>query len=122
MLHFLPIHGISRLVPTALIRNRSKYWGIDKGFNQETINHHAREYVRGDVYTNTAEGWFALLRRGITGIFHHVSEEHLDRYVKEFEFRYNNRNVCDGKRAQRTMRGTEGKRLVYKETIKKAGD
>jgi len=56
------------------------------------------------------------------GSFHHVSKEHLDRYVGEFVFRYNNRKVSDGERAEKAMKGAEGKRLVYKETIKKAGD
>ncbi len=77
-----------------------------------------RDYVRGDVYTNTAEGWFALLKRGVMGTFHHVSEQHLDRYVNEFAFLYNARKITDGERAQKAMRGAEGKRLVYKETIK----
>lgn len=62
------------------------------------VDHTTCEYVNGDVNTNTVEGWFALLKCGVTGIFHHVREEHLDRYVDEFVFRYNRRDVKDGNR------------------------
>jgi ISXO2 transposase-like protein len=55
------------------------------------IRHRDREYVRGDVHTNTVEGFFSLLKRGINGSFHHVSKGHLFRYVDEFSFRYNTR-------------------------------
>jgi hypothetical protein len=78
--------------------------------------------VRGDAYTNTLEGWFSLLKRGVNGIFHYVSEQHLDRYVGEFVYRYNIHKVFDGEQAQKAIKGAEGKRLVYKETIKKAGN
>jgi ISXO2-like transposase domain len=57
----------------------------------ETIRHSAREYVRGDVHTNTVEGYFSILKRGITGTYHHVSQQHLKRYLAEFDFRYSNR-------------------------------
>ena len=77
------------------------------------------EYTRGDVHFNLAENWFSLLKRGVNGTFHHVSEQHLDRYVGELQFRYNNRKVSNGERARRVIEGIEGKRLVYKETIKK---
>jgi len=75
--------------------------------------------VNGDVYTNTAESWIALLKRGIMGSFHNVSEEHLDRYANEFAFRWNNRKVSDGERAVVAVRGIEGKRLCYKDPVKK---
>ena len=66
----------------------------DTGLHQ-TVNHSAKEYVRGDVHTNSIEGAFGLFKRGIIGSFHHVSHKHLDRYLDEFEFRYNNRkNPC----------------------------
>ena len=77
------------------------------------------EHARGDVHVNLAENWFSLLKRGVNGTFHHVSEQHLDRYVGEFQFRYNNRKVSDGERTRRAIEGIEGKRLVYKETINK---
>ena len=55
------------------------------------MNHSAKEYVRGDVHTNSIEGAFGLFKRAIVGSFHQVSHKHLDRYLDEFEFRYNNR-------------------------------
>jgi len=61
------------------------------------------------------------LKRGVMGTFHHVSEQRLDRYVDEFTFCYNRRDVSDEERAVMAVRGIEGKRLVYKDTIKKAG-
>ena len=66
------------------------------------------------AYTNTAEGWFSLLKRVVTGTFHHVSEEHLDRYVDDFAFRYNRRKMTDGERAVSAIKSIEGKRLTYK--------
>jgi transposase-like protein len=63
----------------------------DEDTTHETVNHSAREYVRGDVHTNTIEGAFGLFKRGLVGSFHQVSRKHLDRYLDEFEFRYNNR-------------------------------
>jgi transposase-like protein len=99
------------------------YNGLDREFaGHETVDHEAGEYVRGEAYTNNLEGWFSLLKRGVNGTFHHVSEQHLDRYVGEFVFRYNNRSVNDAERAVKALKGTEGKRLVYKEAIKKAGN
>jgi transposase-like protein len=61
-----------------------------KGRHQ-TVNHSKDEYVRGDVYTNTVEGYFSILKRGIYGVYQHVSEAHLQRYLTEFDFRYSNR-------------------------------
>jgi transposase-like protein len=83
--------------------------------SHETVNHN-EEYVRGDAHTNTAENFFSILKRGINGIYHHVSEAHLPRYLAEFEFRYNNLardGVTDAERTRRALRGTEGKRLMY---------
>jgi len=86
--------------------------------NHATVNHSLGEYVRGEAHTNTAEGFFSLLKRGINGSFHHVSKGHLHRYCDEFAFRYNNRialGVNDGERAAKMVRGAEGKRLTYKQ-------
>jgi transposase-like protein len=69
------------------------YNGIaDADTTHETVNHSADEYVRGDVHTNTVEGVFSLFKRSIVGAYHQVSTKHLDRYLDEFEFRFNNRN------------------------------
>lgn len=84
-----------------------------------TTMHSHHEYVRGIVHSNTAESFFALLKRGIIGTFHSVSRKHLHRYLAEFEFRYNARKVDDGERTLSAIRAGEGKRLRYREQIGK---
>ena len=64
---------------------------------------------------NTAEGYFAILKRGIYGNFHHISEAHLHRYLAEFDFRYNRRDLSDKERADDLLRGAKGKRLLYRQ-------
>lgn len=64
----------------------------DANTRHESVNHHAGEYVRGDVHTNGVEGVWSLFKRSIVGSYHQISEKHLDRYLDEFEFRFNNRN------------------------------
>lgn len=94
---------------------------LDKEYpNREVVVHSKKQYVNGRAHTNTLEGWFALLKRGVTGTFHHVSEQHLDRYVDEFAFRYNRRDISDAQRAVSAIKKISGKRLMYKETTKKA--
>lgn len=78
-----------------------------------TVNHSLDEWVRGDAHTNTAENFFSILKRGINGVYHHVSEAHLPRYLSEFDFRYNARHVTDGERTVMALKGAEGKRLKY---------
>jgi transposase-like protein len=87
----------------------------EAGMKHQKVHHRKAEYVRGDVHTNTAEGFFSLLKRGINGSFHHVSQGHLHRYCDEFAFRYENRKVSDGARAAMLVTGAEGKRLTYKQ-------
>jgi transposase-like protein len=95
--------------------------------SHEAVNHSVGEYVRGAAHTNTIEGFFSILKRGIMGTFHHVSAAHLQRYVTEFDFRYNHRQTktqIDGKwvkaghsdveRAEALLVGVKGKRLTYK--------
>jgi transposase-like protein len=81
----------------------------------ETVKHQNDEYVRGNAHTNTVEGFFSLLKRGVNGVYHHVSRGHLARYCDEFAFRYEHRRVSDGKRAELLVAGAEGKRLTYKQ-------
>jgi len=84
-----------------------------------TINHASREYVRGAVHTNTVEGYFSILKRGIFGVYQHVSEAHLSRYLSEFDFRYSNRaafGIDDVTRAGIALKGAKGKRLTYETT------
>jgi hypothetical protein len=86
-------------------------------FSHESVNHYLGEYVRGDIHTNTIENFFGILKRGIRGIYQHVGQEHLHRYVNEFAFRYNNRvalDVNDAERAQLILEGISGKRLTYR--------
>ncbi len=95
------------------------YEKVGKEFaSHDKVNHGSGEYVRGAVYTNTAEGFFSLLKRGINGSFHHVSKGHLHRYCSEFEFRHNTRaalGYSDGERAALLILGSEGKRLTFKQ-------
>jgi transposase-like protein len=84
----------------------------------ETVKHSAKEYARGDVHTNSAEGYFSIFKRGMRGVYQHCSEKHLHRYLAEFYFRYNNRialGVNDGERAAIAIKGIEGKRLTYRQ-------
>lgn len=70
------------------------YWKIGETFKtHRTVNRAASEYVRGDAHTNTVEGFFSILKRGIYGVYHHVSQEHLKRHLCEFDFRYNYRSA-----------------------------
>jgi len=85
----------------------------------EVVNHGAGEYVRGEAHTNTIEGYFSILKRGITGTYHHVSQQHLKRYLAEFDFRYNERlalGIEDNERTIKALKGIEGKRMTYRRT------
>jgi transposase-like protein len=85
----------------------------------EMVDHGRDEYVRGEVHSNTVEGYFSVLKRGVYGTFHHVSEAHLHRYLAEFDFRYSNRiavGVDDVTRAEIALSGVVGKRLTYQTT------
>jgi transposase-like protein len=91
------------------------YTQVGKEFSShETVNHSQYEYARGDVTTNSIEGYFSILKRGLIGTFHHVGEQHLFRYMNEFDFRYNQRKVTDVERADTALKGIGGKRLMYK--------
>ncbi|APV50230.1 IS1595 family transposase [Betaproteobacteria bacterium GR16-43] len=99
----------------------TRYWNVGKEFAQHSsVNHGKKEYARGDVTTNTVEGFFGIFKRGMVGTYHHVSEKHLQRYVNEFAFRYNNRTaagVNDQQRAENTLKQIAGKRLTYRRPI-----
>jgi transposase-like protein len=79
-----------------------------------TVCHSTKEYARGDVHTNTAESSHALVKRGITGVYHNVSSEYLHRYLWHFDFLWNNRKLNDGERTVLAIQSAEGKRLMYK--------
>jgi len=98
------------------------YNGLEKQFKggHDTVKHKVREYVRGDIYSNTAESFFAVVKRGLNGIYHAVSKEHLGLYMNEYAFRWNNRKLEDGERIQAAIQAAEGKRLLYREPIGEA--
>lgn len=89
--------------------------GRDFEGGHHRVDHGSGEYVRGEAHVNTAESFFALLKRGIVGSFHHVSPEHLHRYCDEFSFRWSYRDVKDSERAVIAIKQAEGKRLTYKQ-------
>ena len=94
----------------------TRYWRIGKEFAQHsTVNHAIKEYARGPVTTNTVEGFFSILKRGLNGIYHNVSREYLHRYLWQFDFLWNNRKMNDGERTITAIQGAEGKRLMYKD-------
>jgi transposase-like protein len=121
-------HATAANVRDVIVRNVSRksklhtdesklYTGMGKEFaSHETVKHSAYEYVRGDVHTNTVEGFFSIFKRGMKGIYQHCGESHLHRYVAEFDFRYNNRSglgIEDTERAAKIVAQAAGKRLTY---------
>jgi transposase-like protein len=84
------------------------------------VNHRADEYVRYEdglcITTNSIEGYFATLKRGINGVYHHVGKQHLHRYLSEFDFRYNSRKEKDGDRTLLALKGSNGKRLMLRDS------
>ena len=107
---------------------RTDEWTIYKGLgwnfaSHESVNHSKDEYVRGNVHTNTIEGYFSIFKRGMKGVYQHCSEQHLHRYLAEFDFRYSNRaalGVSDTERAEKALKGIVGKRLTYRRTNQRA--
>lgn len=103
---------------THLMTDEAKvYKPLGKGFKKHSsVNHSAGEYVRGIAHTNTVESSFAILKRGLYGTFHNVSEAHLQRYADEFDFRWNHRvklGFSDTERTVEMLKGIKGKRLMY---------
>ncbi|HEV2700784.1 MAG TPA: IS1595 family transposase [Steroidobacteraceae bacterium] len=87
--------------------------------SHEVVDHSKGEYVRGNVHTNTIENVFSVFKRGMVGTYQHCKEQHLHRYLSEFDFRYNNRvalKISDQQRAENLLTGVSGKRLTYKTT------
>ena len=97
------------------------YYGIGRHFagGHHTVRHSTGEYVRGNAHTNTIECQFSLLKRGLIGTFHHVGQQHLRRYVAEFDFRWNYRvklGYDDVDRVHVCLQNIMGKRLTYRRT------
>ncbi len=97
------------------------YEPIGRNFigGHEAVSHRRGEYVRlgTDIHSNTVEGVFSLLKRGVMGTFHSVSKKHLPNYLNEFEFRHNTRKLDDGNRVSRAIKAVQGKRLEYRESV-----
>jgi transposase-like protein len=84
--------------------------------SHEAVEHYAEEWVRGEAHTNTVEGFFSIFKRGMKGIYQHCSEQHLQRYLNEFDFRYSHRSALgieDAERSALAIKGAAGKRLLY---------
>jgi len=96
----------------------SLYVKLGREFKEhEFVNHGAGEYVRDEVHTNTIEGFFSIFKRGFKGIYQHCGEQHLHRYLAEYDFRYNNRSrfgIEDAQRADILLVAIQGKRLTYR--------
>jgi transposase-like protein len=111
----------SSILPNAVIMTDSgtALKGVLMGRTHHQINHFQEEFVRREngllITTNTVEGFFGLLKRGITGTYHHVGQQHLHRYLSEFDFRYNHRRITDGERSVALIKQVHGKRLMYKQ-------
>ncbi len=91
-----------------------------KEYRHDRVNHKAKEYVRYEdgvcITTNSVEGYFSILKRGINGVYHHVGKRHLHRYLSEFDFRYNARSISDQERRDLALGQVGGKRLKYKDS------
>lgn len=112
------VHKDSRLVTDTT--TRYKFAPVA---SYEMVDHSKFEWVRGDVHTNTLEGFFSVLKRGLVGVYQRVSTKHLDRYLAEFDFRQNTRvklGINDEERAAITVRSAKGKRLTYQTTRSEA--
>lgn len=96
------------------------YWNLGKEFSHIVVNHQKKQYVNGDFSTNNVENFWSHLKRGIYGIYHKVSREHLHRYTAEFTYRYNTRDFGEIERFEDTLRNTENLRLKYKDFINAA--
>jgi transposase-like protein len=95
------------------------YKHLKAGFaGHEIVQHSKGQYGYGTIHTNTVEGFFSIFKRGMKGIYQHCSEKHLHRYLAEFDFRYNERKVADGERAELALQGIKGKRLTYRQPHK----
>jgi transposase-like protein len=105
------LHASSRLMTD----EARQYIPLGKEFAEhQAVNHGIGEYVRGDAHTNSVEGYFSIFKRGMKGVYQHCSADHLRRYLSEFDFRYNERQISDLERANVALAGIVGKRLTYR--------
>ncbi|MGO8776214.1 MAG: transposase [Terracidiphilus sp.] len=94
--------------------------GALKNHRHDQVNHFAKEYARYEdgvcITTNSVEGFFGILKRGINGVYHHVGQQHLHRYLTEFDYRYNSRKETDSMRTIHALKSTTGKRLMLRDS------
>jgi transposase-like protein len=112
------VHRDSRLVTDS-----AAHYKLPPVASHEFVDHSKFEWTRGDVHTNTLEGFFSVLRRGLVGVYQHVDSKHLDRYLAEFDFRQNTRaklGIDDVQRAAIAVQRSKGKRLTYQTTHSEA--
>jgi hypothetical protein len=105
------VHHESRLVT-----DKAQHYALPPVADHDSVDHSKFEWVRGDVHTNTLEGFFSIFKRGLIGVYQHVDKKHLDRYLAEFDFRQNTRaklGINDTERADIALAGFRGKRLTY---------
>ena len=102
-----------------LMTDEASWYQKDLGMKHSAVNHGEKEYARGIVSTNTVEGFFSIFKRGFKGVYQHCGEQHLQRYLAEYDFRYNHRSALGVEDAERTavaLKGIQGKRLTYRRT------
>jgi hypothetical protein len=118
------VHHDSRLMTDTAAYYKGRRHGKNFGMAEhEMVNHDAGEYASGDVHVNTLEGYYSIFKRGMRGVYQHCGEQHLHRYVSEFDFRYNTRTRLgfnDLMRAEKAAEGIKGKRLTYRRPSKLA--
>jgi transposase-like protein len=104
---------------STLVSDKAQYYALPPVAKHESVDHSKGEYVRGDVHVNTLEGFFSVVKRGLVGIYQHVDQKHLERYLAEFDFRQNTRvklGYNDVQREAEAIKGFAGKRLTYETT------
>lgn len=112
--------GLTNVSPDAhlMTDQATVYMNLGKQFaSHQTVNHGIMEWKRGNAHTNTIEGYFSIFKRGMKGVYQHCGEDHLHRYLAEFDFRYNHRSalkIDDKERARIALEGIGGKRLTYR--------
>lgn len=93
------------------------YKGLSKIFDHQFVKHNQKQYVIGDIYTNTMESFWALVKRSIMGIYHSMSRKHVQQYIDEFVFRFNTRKYTEAHRFNMMLNKIDG-RLTYKQLLK----
>ena len=116
----MPIVRANVELETRIVTDESAvYWPLKHEYQHAFVNHQIGEYGRGEVHSNTVEGYFSIFKRGMKGIYPHCGEKHLHRYLAEFDFRYSHRlglGFDDAERSVEALKGIAGKRLTYQRT------